>query len=76
MQGVSTCKQIHAMLQEKYVNDHICANKKPPVPKLKDDHEYAAAKKLAEREALPDKGERPDRDPQVRKHRLAGVPSC
>jgi hypothetical protein len=58
-------RQVHAALNEKYKNDHIAANKKPPVPTLMDHPEYAAAKALADHAALPDKGERPDRDPQV-----------
>jgi hypothetical protein len=54
------------MLAEKYSDDHILANKKAPVALLTNDPENAAAKKLAESEALPNKGERPDdRDPQV-----------
>ncbi|KIZ01165.1 hypothetical protein MNEG_6795 [Monoraphidium neglectum] len=45
------------MLTEKYRDDHILANRKAG---------YAAAKKLAKSEALPDKGKRPDdRDPQA-----------
>ncbi|KIY96725.1 hypothetical protein MNEG_11237 [Monoraphidium neglectum] len=60
-----TLCQVHAMLAEKYSDDHILANKKAPVALLTNDPENAAAKKLAESEALPNKGERPDdRDPQ------------
>ena len=59
-------RQINAALQEAYTNDHIAANKEPPVAKLVDNPEYASAKLIADNAALPDKGERPDRDPQVR----------
>jgi hypothetical protein len=43
-QGTSTMRQGHAALHEKCKNDHIAANKKPPVPTLMDHPEYAAAK--------------------------------
>jgi hypothetical protein len=56
---------MHAALQGEFEADHIKAGKKPPVADLNQHPEYKAARKLAEHEALPDKGERPDRDPQV-----------
>lgn len=63
-------RQLHSALLVEYRDAHIRANKTPPVPKLEDNPEYAAAYKLATHEALPDKGERPDRDPQVQGYHL------
>jgi hypothetical protein len=65
-------RQVHTALNDKYKNDHIAASKKPPVPTLMDRPEYAAAKDLADHAALPDKGERPNRDPQVNTAAPAG----
>ncbi|KIY91350.1 hypothetical protein MNEG_16614 [Monoraphidium neglectum] len=52
--------EAHATLSEDFRHDHIAPNKEVPVALLANDPEYAAAKKLAESEAQPDKGERPD----------------
>lgn len=58
-------RQLHAALQRKFRSEHIKAGKVAPVHWLEDCPEYASAKQLAAVEAVPDKGERPDRDPQV-----------
>jgi hypothetical protein len=58
-------RQIHAALQAKYQSDHLEAGKVPPHAFLTHDLTYMAAYKKATAAAVPDKGERPDRDPHV-----------
>jgi hypothetical protein len=58
-------RQIHAAVQGRFLNDHIAAKKAPPVAKLLNSPEYAAAYTLAKHQSIPEKGERPLRDPQV-----------
>jgi hypothetical protein len=57
---------VHAALKQQYAADHIASNRTPPVAQLTDNREYAAAFEAAKQASLPDKGERPNRDPQVR----------
>lgn len=65
-QSWASVRQIHAALQGKYASDHIAAACDPPAPDLLHNIEYKAAMEAAKQAALPDKGERPNRDPQVR----------
>jgi hypothetical protein len=65
-QGKSTAKQVHADLKQHYEADHMGPPVKPlPYPDLTDILTYKAAYKAACGAAQTDKGERPDRDPQV-----------
>ena len=57
---------MHANLKQRYEADHIAAAIKLPVADLLKLPEYQAAYKAACAGQEPMKGERPDRDPQVR----------
>lgn len=66
LQGKSTAKQAHAELKQRYEADHMGP---PPrsmkYPDIMCIPEYKAAYKSACAAAEPEKGLRPDRDPQV-----------
>lgn len=65
-QGKSTAKQVHADLKQHYEADHTGPPAKPlPYPDLMNILTYKAAYKAACAAAQPEKGDRPDRDPQV-----------
>lgn len=48
-----------------YEQDYLRAGREPEKSDLLDNLEYKMAYKLALNASLPDKGERPNRDPQV-----------
>lgn len=77
-QGKSTVKQAHAELKLRYEADHMAPPaKRLPYADLMDILEYKAAYQKACAAAEPEKGLRPDHDPQVRGSTLAGVvPAC
>lgn len=62
--GSSAVRQLHAALQGKYRAAHIEAAEAPPVDWLEDCPEYAAAKKLAAVEAVPDRATAPTATPR------------
>lgn len=53
------------MMKQLWAADHLAAGVTAPVD-LRHNAQYKAAMEMAKTAALPDKGERPDRDPQVR----------
>jgi hypothetical protein len=63
LQSISTVKQADSMLKQQWIMDHLTAGSQPA--DLKQNPQYQAALQMAKEAALPDKGERPDRDPQV-----------
>lgn len=66
LQGKSTAKQCHAALKLRYEADHMGPPKVTmPYPDLLDILEYKTAYKAACEASETEKGERPDRDPQV-----------
>ena len=64
LQSSSTVKQADSMLKQQWHVDHLNAKSQPADLRL--NLEYKAALQAAKEAALLDKGERPDRDPQVR----------
>lgn len=63
------------MLKLQWNMDHLAAQTASPAD-LRQNTQYKAALVMAQEAALPDKGERPDRDPQVRCAALLSCSDC